>query len=228
MSSLKSLKLGGVCNALRKLLRKKSSSPSSPAPSPLPAVDSCSGATAPAGGQLADEHASHAHAHADPTHLQQNGKNHDPGLPASSSPPSSPPPAADKPASSSALATTSDGYCNGVSTHEPSGATQDKQVDNMAVATPLGDQKLSQQKAPSQRRVLQDSENKENFPPGEELDASLAGLKLDGTAKEEGESDEQDLSYLDDPVVAAERAEHLRFIGEALDMVSPLRRILQI
>lgn len=237
MSSLESLKLGGIRNALRKLLRKKSSSSS---PSPSPAVDTCSVASTPAGGQLADGHASHPLPSPPPPppppppQQQQNGKSHDPGLTSSPLPPSSPhpqSPPADKTASSPVLATTADGYRNGVNTHESTLPTQDhNHVDNMVVTAPLGDQKQPQQKLPSQHHVLQDSENKENVPPGEEFAASLAGLKLDGSAKEDGEAAVPDLSYLDDPVVAAERAEHLRFIGEALDMVSlcRLRPILQI
>ncbi len=212
MSSLKSLKFGGVRNALRKLLRKRSS----------PAVDS-SGASTPAGGQLAaDDH----------IHLpQQNGKSHD----SSTLPYSSP----DKTASSPALATTStsrshaDDTCNGVSAHETTASSSSTAAaaspthgqghnddDDMPGTAPLADQKQSHQKVPPpQPRVPADSENKENVPPGGagELDAAFAALKLDGGAVV------PDLSFLNDPVVAAERAEHLRFIGEALDMVSVCR-----
>lgn len=74
-----------------------------------------------------------------------------------------------------------------------------------------------------------DAEDKENKPPSNQVDAinsSLAGLKLDprredGTeAKSKSQELEQEVPAFDDPAVLAERAVHLQFIGEALEMVS--------
>lgn len=108
----------------------------------------------------------------------------------------------------------------------------------MAPPRPLAEQTHPTQKAPvSASQLPPGEENKENVPP-ETLADSLAGLKivdspqtsdvaktLDTAAPQEAvEADEQskiDYSFLNDPVIAAERAQHLRFIGEALDMVRP-------
>lgn len=233
MSSLKSLKLGGVRNAIRKLLRKKSS----------PAVDS-SGASTPAGGQLAATDDDNGGGHIHPP--LPNGKS----LDSPTFPYSSPDQTASNDASALSPATPSsrhnaDDACNDVAAHEKPSSTpattattaaavQESTGDadgNMPATTtttttttvPLADQKHPHQKVQTPQRVLSDSENKENVPPGigAEVDTEFAALKLDGTAREDGDAAQPDLSFLNDPVIAAERAEHLRFIGEALDMVSP-------
>lgn len=106
----------------------------------------------------------------------------------------------------------------------------------MGPPRPLSEQTRSTQKTPAvSSQLSQQEENKENVPP-EKLVDSLADLKIvdppqKGDAvpkvdilalKEAAEAEGQpeiDYSFLNDPVIAAERAQHLRFIGEALDMV---------
>lgn len=119
-----------------------------------------------------------------------------------------------------------------ITTHNPN-ATPNL---TMAPPRPLSEQTRSTQKIPAvSSHLSQQDENKENVPP-EKLVDSLADLKivdspqkgnavpkvdilaLKEAAKAEG-LPEIDYSFLNDPVIAAERAQHLRFIGEALDMV---------
>lgn len=111
-------------------------------------------------------------------------------------------------------------------------------IDDYTMAPP--GQPLIEQSRPSQRALHsqyaraadQKPANKENVPP-QDVAGSLAGLSLnDSPRKGDGvktatanvapalEQPQIDYAYLNDPVVAAERAQHLRFIGEALDMVS--------
>lgn len=80
-------------------------------------------------------------------------------------------------------------------------------------------------KLPSRAKLLADKqkksqENKENIPPAEEIDnvtASMGAVQIDGASEHHPDP----VPILEtDPVIAAERAQHLRFIGEALDMVS--------
>ncbi|KAJ6782926.1 hypothetical protein PWT90_03078 [Aphanocladium album] len=106
----------------------------------------------------------------------------------------------------------------------------------MAPARPLSQQTRPTQKPSLPAQPPPEEENKENVPPDRLADA-LAGLKIadspqkgdsaktasakSAAAEAPIETDEQpqiDYSYLNDPVIAAERAQHLRFIGEALDM----------
>ncbi|KAM0671033.1 hypothetical protein ACQRIU_001428 [Beauveria bassiana] len=105
----------------------------------------------------------------------------------------------------------------------------------MAPPQPLTEQTRPTQKAPvASSHIQPKEENKENVPP-ERLTDSLASLKIADSpqkcaaiktpealvVQEPVEADEQpeiDYSFLNDPVIAAERAQHLRFIGEALDM----------
>ncbi|OAA53267.1 Cytidine deaminase-like protein [Cordyceps fumosorosea ARSEF 2679] len=106
----------------------------------------------------------------------------------------------------------------------------------MAPARPLTEHTRSTQRAPSNSsQIPLREENKENVPP-EKLADSLTTLKIvdspqkgdavktvEASAEQEPaqeieEQPEIDYSFLNDPVIAAERAQHLRFIGEALDM----------
>lgn len=65
-------------------------------------------------------------------------------------------------------------------------------------------------------------DNKENIPPfdgdGTTLASAVEHIQLDDAVKSD-EARQQEIVMEMDPAVAAERAEHLRFIGEALDMV---------
>jgi hypothetical protein len=70
---------------------------------------------------------------------------------------------------------------------------------------------------------LQHEADKENRQPGiDEVTAALGKLGFsagDGSVVQPGSPLAAQLPDLEDPVVRAERAQHLHFIGEALDMV---------
>ncbi|OAA74901.1 Cytidine deaminase-like protein [Akanthomyces lecanii RCEF 1005] len=243
MTSLKSLKLSGFRDTLRRLLRK------------TPPAGDGSGGSSPAGSQQLDGSFPSGPAEA------ANGASSSKGLVSPSL----------NQLSTSAAAENHDDWSQALNgdfsdivkshahddkadilrnTDTDTDAAQDTTTHNliatpdptMAPPRPLSEQTRPTQKAPAASSHLsQLEENKENVPP-EKLVDSLAGLKIvdspqkgdavtkvDVAALQEAAAAEAqpaiDYSFLNDPVIAAERAQHLRFIGEALDMA---RLALQI
>ncbi|OAQ98369.1 hypothetical protein LLEC1_01169 [Akanthomyces lecanii] len=241
MTSLKSLKLNGLRNTLRRFLRK------------TPPAGDRSGGSSPAGSQQLDGGFPHGPAEAangglskgldSPSLNQLNTSsaagNHDDWSQALNGDFSDivRSHAHDEKADILRNTDTDTDAVQDITTHNPT-TTPDPA---MAPPPPLSEQTRPTQKAPASSYLSHQEENKENVPP-EKLVDSLAGLKIvdspqKGAAvkkvdvvapKDDAEEEAQpeiDYSFLNDPVIAAERAEHLRFIGEALDMA---RLALQI
>lgn len=98
------------------------------------------------------------------------------------------------------------------------------QLDDMPPLEDTAANRASSLKAGKPKLVTKSAfqDNKENIPPTDVDDTTLASaleqIQLDDGIKSE-EMQQQEAMIELDPALAAERAEHLRFIGEALDMV---------
>lgn len=129
-------------------------------------------------------------------------------------------------ASGSQIKTPNDSGTNPPTAVSPSAPSPDNSVVQSHTAAMNALQPHQQQARPRVKLpgapIKPEQEEKENVYPDQSTEADLLqfeNLNIRPTAKDSLTPEEQLAELMKDPVIAAQRAEHMRFMGEALDMV---------